>query len=132
MKLDAPVGDPLRLGPLVEHPHDAHLALAVGREGYEPFPRRALRLGHRRDHRVGGGQDPRARSEVRIQRQLCGARAVGLREFLGEPEQVVQRRAAPGVDVLIGVADRGDRVAVAEERGHQLGLRDVGVLVFVE
>ena len=49
-----------------------------------------------------------------------GSRAAGLpsasRERRREPEQVVERRAAPRVDVLVGVADRGDRVAVAEQR----------------
>ena len=54
------------------------------------------------------------------------------RELLREPEQVVERGAAPRVDVLVGVADRGDRVAAPNSAGHQLRLRDVRVLVLVE
>ena len=84
------------------------------------------------DHRVGGREDARPRAEVRVQRQLRGGRAVGPRELLREAEQVVERGPAPRVDVLVGVADRGDRVAGAEQRRHQLGLRDVRVLVLVE
>ena len=58
--------------------------------------------------------------------------AVGAAEDLRELEQVVQARAAPGVDVLVGVADRRHRVALSEERGHQHRLRVVRVLVLVE
>ena len=39
---------------------------------------------------------------------------------------------APGVDVLIGVADRRHRMTAAEDTRHQPGLRDVRVLVLVE
>ncbi len=132
MQLQAAVRDPLRLGPFVEHAHDAHLALPVGVPGHETLAGRSLRLGHRADHRVGRRQDARPRAEVRVERQLGRRRAVGLGELLREPEQVVQRRATPRVDVLIRVSDRGDRVAGAEQRGHQLRLRDVRVLILVE
>ena len=60
-------------------------------------------------------------------------------ERLGEVEDVGDRRAAPAVDRLVGVADRGHRVPAAagrvgageDPRQHD-GLGDRGVLVLVE
>ena len=56
-----------------------------------------------------------------------------------EVEDVGDRRAAPAVDRLVGVADRGHRVAApgrrvgpGEERAEQQRLGDRGVLVLVE
>ena len=84
------------------------------------------------DHPVGGLEDPRARAEVRVQRELLRLRAVGARELRAEAQQVPQAGAPPRVDVLIGVADRGHRVPAAEDRAHQDRLRVVRVLVLVE
>ena len=54
------------------------------------------------------------------------------REVRGEPAQVARARAAPAVDGLARVADRGDRVAAAEQRPQQDQLGVAGVLVLVE
>ena len=133
MQRDHALRDPARLGPLVGAPRERDLALAVRRVGDElllgvgPKPRR-----HGLDDRVGRSEDPRPRSEVGVERESFGGRAVGAGELRRELEQVVQGRAAPGVDVLVGVAHRGDRVPVAEHEPHQLGLGDVRVLILVE
>jgi len=50
----------------------------------------------------------------------------------GELEQVVERGAAPRVDVLVRVADRRHRVPVPEQGVHQICLGDVRVLVLVQ
>ena len=55
-----------------------------------------------------------------------------LREVGGEADQVARAGAAPAVDGLAGVADRGDRVAVSEQRPQQHELGVAGVLVLVE
>src|SRR5213076_2796406 len=70
--------------------------------------------------------------EVRVQRQLRGRRAVLTRELGREVEEVEQRRAPPRVDVLVGIADRRDREALAEQALDEPPLRDVRVLVLVE
>lgn len=65
--------------------------------------------------------------------------AAGLREVAREVVEVGHGGAAPAVDGLAGVADRGDRVpgrdavgAAAEEGGEQEALGHGGVLVLVE
>ncbi len=77
-------------------------------------------------------EDPGARAEVRVQRELRGLGPVGERELRAEVQQVPQARAAPGVDVLVGIADRRHRVALPEHGAHQDRLRVVRVLVLVE
>ena len=54
------------------------------------------------------------------------------REVGGEPAQVAGARAAPAVDGLARVADRGHRVPAAEQRAQQHQLGVAGVLVLVE
>ena len=73
------------------------------------------------------------------QQPVAGGRdglAVGVdaREVGDEPRQVRRARAAPAVDRLEGVADRGDRGAlvVREQRTQHDPLRVPGVLVLVE
>ncbi len=58
--------------------------------------------------------------------------AAARREVRGEPAQVSRTRAAPAVDRLARVADRGDGMPAAEQRPqqHQLGM--AGVLVLIE
>ena len=46
--------------------------------------------------------------------------------------QVFHVGAAPGVDGLVVVADRGEHAALAGEQLHQLVLAGIGVLVFVD
>ena len=53
-------------------------------------------------------------------------------EVVAEALQVAGGRAAPAVDRLVRVADRGHRVAGAVERAQQHELRVAGVLVLVE
>ena len=113
-----PLGDAARLGPFVGAAGERDLACAVGRVrdellvGVGPLPRR-----HGLDDRVGRREDPRAPTG-----SSCRAGAAPTGEpsaqgnCVGELEQVVEGRAAPRVDVLVGVADRGDRMPVAEQR----------------
>ena len=54
------------------------------------------------------------------------------REVDGEPPQVPRARAAPAVDGLARVADRGHRVPAAEQRPQQHQLGVAGVLVLVQ
>ena len=54
------------------------------------------------------------------------------REVDGEPPQVPRARAAPAVDGLARVPDRGHRVPAAEQRAQQHELRVAGVLVLIE
>ncbi len=61
-----------------------------------------------------------------------GRRAGSRGEVHGEPAEVARARAAPAVDRLARVADRGDRVPVAEQGAQQHELRVAGVLVLVE
>ena len=81
--------------------------------------------------RVLGG----LRQLVRSSSVGAGA-AVGAGEVGGEPRQVGRRRAAPAVDRLDRVADRGQRQPVvdpaAEQRRQRDPLRVPGVLVLVE
>ena len=108
-----------------------------------------LRLGLERPHRVGAGveglgqtvgdrEDPAVGSPVdreRVGRHGTGRGGEGLREA----EDVGDRGTAPPVDRLVGVADRGDRMAAAggstgtrEEPREHHRLRDGRVLVLVE
>src|SRR5437867_3797127 len=80
-------------------------ALAVGRVGAELLVGVGpLRVGDGPDDRVRGGEDPGPGTEVRIQGEASGRRSFRPREPLGELEQVVERGAAPRVDVLVRVA----------------------------
>ena len=65
-------------------------------------------------------------------RPAAGHPPAGHGEVSDETAQVAGAGAAPAVDRLAGVADRGDRVAAAEQRlqQHQLGV--AGVLVLIE
>ena len=82
---------------------------------------------------VGGVED--ALRPTDGSRRACG---IGARlpssagEVLGEAVDVGHARAAPAVDRLQRVADRGDRVAAAEQPHEQQALGDRGVLVLVE
>ncbi len=79
------------------------------------------------DHRVRGGEDAAGRAVVLLERDHLQARVVG-RQAL----QVLDRRAAPAVDALVVVADRGEAAARPGDQLHQLVLHAVGVLVFVD
>ena len=130
---DDPIRDPAGLADLVFDPRDVHLAGPVLLPRDEPLVGvGSLRGGELADQHVGGLQDPCAGSEVGVQGELGRRPAVGLPELVGELEQVEQRCPAPGVDVLVGIADGRHGVAVAEHGGHQARLRHVGVLVLVE
>jgi hypothetical protein len=127
------LGDRPSLAPFVHEARDRDLALAVGGRRAELLVGvGALRVRDRRDQRVCRGQDPRSRAEVGVERQPRGRRAVGPAEPLRELEQVVKGCPPPRVDVLIRVADRGDRMAPAEQGVHQVGLGDVRVLILVQ
>ena len=133
VQLEDVLGDPLGLLPLVGDPSDVYLARLVLDPGHQPLVGiRALLLGELRDHHVRCFEDPRSRAEVRVERELRRGRAVRASELLREIQQVEQARAAPRVDVLVGVSHRGHGMPVAEHAGDQLRLGDVGVLVFVE
>ena len=96
------------------------------------------RVVERSRQQVGGLEDPPLGASVdgeRVRRHGAGHGG----ERLGEVEDVGDRRAAPAVDRLVGVADRGHRVPAAagrvgageDPRQHD-GLGDRGVLVLVE
>ena len=87
---------------------------------------------------VGRGQDALVGAAVDGERIGRGAAAAG-REVLAELQDVGDRRTAPAVDRLVGVADRRDRVAepgavvgAREEPAQHQRLRHRGVLVLVE
>ena len=130
---DDVVADPGRLRLLVGDAGKLHLSVPVGAEGPELLVGvRALVLRDLLDHLVGGGEDPGPAPEVRVERKLLGRRSVRAREPLREPQQVEQARAAPGVDVLVGVADRRHREPLAEHTVEEVCLRDVRVLILIE
>ena len=89
---------------------------------------------------VGGLEDARVGAPVdgeRVRRDVGRRRRAG--KSCAEPEDVGHRRAPPAVDRLVGVADRGHRVAAAvagvgpgEEPAQHQRLGDRGVLVLVE
>jgi hypothetical protein len=79
------------------------------------------------DDRVGGAQDVAGRAVVLLERDH-----LELRELLRQAAQVLDRRAAPAVDALVVVADRGEHRTLADQRLQQLVLDRVGVLVFVD
>ena len=112
---DDAIADPRGLCLLVGEAREFHLAVSVRGERAELLVGiRALRVRERPDDRVGGCEDPRSRAEVRVQRQLLRGSPVRAREALGEPQQVEEARASPGVDVLVGISDRGDREPAPE------------------
>ena len=84
-----------------------------------------LRVG--RDHVVGGLQDVAGRAVVLFERDDLELRIV-LRQAL----QVVDGGAAPAVDALVVVTDRGEHRPRADQQPQQLVLLGVGVLVFVD
>lgn len=88
---------------------------------------------------VGEVQEAAAAAAVLAEGVAGGRGAVGVREVAREVVEVGDGGAAPAVDGLAGVADRGDGVpgrgavgAAAEEGGEQEALGDGGVLVLVE
>ncbi len=83
---------------------------------------------------VGEVEEAAAAAAVLAERLAGRGAAVGVREVLGEVVEVGDGGAAPAVDGLAGVADRGDRVAgaAAEQACQQDALGDRGVLVLVE
>ena len=64
--------------------------------------------------------------------RLAAPAAGDRREVAAEPAQVARARAAPAVDRLARVTDRGHRMAAAEQRPEQDQLGVAGVLVLVE
>ena len=82
-------------------------------------------VGHLEDAAVGAAADGE-----RVGRDAPAAS--GGREGVGEVEDVGHRRAAPAVDRLVGVTDRGHGVPAREQPGQHGGLGDGGVLVLVE
>jgi hypothetical protein len=114
----------------------AHQAVPLGAGG------RAQRLDalvagtQRGGEAVGEVEQPAPAAAVLGERVAAGGGAVGVREVPGEVVEVGDRGAAPAVDGLAGVADRGDRVPgprlAAEQPGEQQPLRDRGVLVLVQ
>jgi hypothetical protein len=126
-------GDALGLRDLVLVARDLDVPIAVALPGAQELVGvGALVRGQGVDHTVGRLEDPGPRAEVRVQRQLRGLGSVEERELRAEVQEVPQARAAPGVDVLVGVADRRHRMAVAEHPAHQDRLGVVRVLVLVE
>ncbi len=112
---------------------DAHVAEPVRLERDQAFVGIRPLLGRQRtDDRVGSAQDPCPAAEVGEQRQPLRGFAVAPPEGRGEVEQVGQRRAAPGVDVLIRVPHGRDRMPAPEQGLDQPGLGDVRVLVLVQ
>ena len=74
---------------------------------------------------------PALRKLVESWRTVAGApRPVG--KSSREPAQVARACAAPAVDRLARVADRGDRVSAAEQGAQQHELCVAGVLVLIE
>ncbi len=105
-------------------------------------PRHLRRLGAQPLLQGGGGvQHAPGVAEAGGQRQTgpAGRRACPGRSRSRWPPgsrrrtgQVARAGAAPAVDRLAGIADRGDRMAAAEQSLQQHPLGDVGVLVLVE
>ena len=97
-----------------------------------PQPRHVLGLLAQLALDTGGGvEDPLAVAEARG--QLAHRRGPGRpRGSRGRTPEVAGAGAAPAVDRLARVADRGHRVAAAEQRLEQHELRVAGVLVLVE
>ena len=97
-----------------------------------------VRVVERRRQQVGGLEDPPLRAPVDGER--VGPHRPGRgRERLGEVEDVGDRRAAPAVDRLVGVADRGHgvpptagRIGAGEDPRQHDRLGHRGVLVLVE
>jgi len=81
---------------------------------------------------VGDGQDLAAGAAVDGEVEELHLAAVTAREGVGEAEDVGDRRAAPAVDRLVGVADGHHGVAAAEQSRQHDRLRGRGVLVLVE
>ena len=79
------------------------------------------------DHHVGCAQDVAGRAVVLLQRDDLERRVL-LRQAL----QVVDGRAAPAVDALVVVADRGEHGTFARQKLQHLVLHGVGVLVLVD
>ncbi|OPZ06053.1 MAG: hypothetical protein BWZ08_02360 [candidate division BRC1 bacterium ADurb.BinA292] len=80
-----------------------------------------------RDDRAGRLQD-RLRGAV-ILLQPDDLRA---RKAVGKLQQILNLRAAPGIDALVFVADHADVAVTFGEQPHQLELNGVGVLVLVD
>ena len=117
-------------------PHDAlGLRLVVGRRrDPDRVPRAVLapellveELRVVGDQRVGRAQDAHRRPVVLLQLDDLERRVVAR-----QLREVVDRRAAPAVDRLVVVADRGEVRRVARQRPQQAILRGVGVLVLVD
>ena len=78
------------------------------------------------DQAVGGVEDRRERAVVTAQDHGPGRRVP-----VAEPEDVVDGRAAEGVDGLVVIADHGHVAVPLGEQAHELRLRPVGVLELV-
>ena len=81
---------------------------------------------------VGGVENAGAGAAIEREREGLGRCAIGPDEVLGEGGEVLERRTAPFVDGLVGIADGGYREPIAEQCAQQLTLGGIGVLVFIE
>ena len=84
-------------------------------------------LGIGADHVVGRAQDGAGGAVVLLQLD-----DFELRKVARQLAQVVQRGAAPAVNALVVIAHGGEVGRLAHQRLHQLVLRGVGVLVFID
>ncbi len=122
----------------LEHHRLGLVLLVVHRRHGDRVPHAVLapqrlveQLGVVGDHRIGGLQDAHRRAIVLLELDDLQVREVGLQQA-----QIVQRGAAPAVDRLVVVADRGEggraQMRAAGQQLQQLVLAGVGVLVFVD
>ncbi len=133
VELRHPLRHPPRLVQLVAVRGQRDPARAVGLPGDQPLLRvGALGIGELPDDGVGRLEDRGTRPEVGEQGLARRRTIVGRPEPFRELEEVVERCATPGVDVLVRVPDGGDRVPTAEEGLEEPCLGDVRVLVLVE
>ena len=135
---DRHVGEPVALGlaqplDLVDH-EERLLVLVVGAEPHDQLAR--ARLGPQRlrlallvvlDQRVRRFQDVLGRAVVLLHQEDGRVGIVAL-----EVEHVLDRRAPPAVDALVGVADDADVAVLRGEQVHELVLGAVRVLVLVD
>ena len=133
---DVAVAEPLLVAQALDLARDEQrlLVLVVPTEGRHQLAGRrvgpellGLSLGVVLDHGVRRGQDVAGRPVVLRHHEHGGVGVVAL-----EVEHVLDRRAAPRIDALVGVADDADVAVAARERVHQLVLGPARVLVLVD
>ena len=79
------------------------------------------------DQGVGDGEDVRGGAVVLLHQEDLGVGVVAL-----EVKEVLDRRSAPGVDALVGIAHHTDVPVLVRQQVHQLVLGPVRVLVLVD